>query len=387
MIRPRGRPYAGDGGRYWERKQAIMRRLNRWSALGLSLALGCAYGIEARRPLVDLQQAADLIVVGSASDGLQVGPGVSFTLQVERVVKGDAIMGSVIPVQWVVQASRLAPPVVAGHGLWFLQQASSGWTLLPVMHGTMFFDHTFIPEPAGEILTPYRYGSGAALSDRIASEVSAAIESGNGGGPLMAYLQFNLDHLGSPVAMTLYRRMAASPSSEQKILGLSGLIRGGDPTALEGAAQLVGSSPRSSIEMGVLLTSIGDELRTVDPRSVAILGKCTLPSNTNLAFRKAAAHALRSIHTMDALPFLAALLDDPDPELRAEGAGGLASFANGLSVQTTADAPSMRHMQLPKSARFKTDETVAHLAMGEAALKHVAFWKDWWAQNKAALGY
>jgi hypothetical protein len=47
---------------------------------------------------------------------------------------------------------------------------------------------------------------------------------------------------------------------------------------------------------------------------------------------------------------------------------------------------------MPATAVYKTQETMANFAMGEAAVsrneaKLLAFWKGWWTQNRAALGY
>lgn len=109
-------------------------------------------------------------------------------------------------------------------------------------------------------------------------------------------------------------------------------------------------------------------------------------------FRSAAAKALASIHTKEALPYLAVLIDDQDRGLRAEGIGGLASFANGLPVQTPANTTSLEYLQFPPIASYKTGETVAHFVLAlpstapdEAA--YLSFWKSWWSQNREALGY
>jgi hypothetical protein len=101
---------------------------------------------------------------------------------------------------------------------------------------------------------------------------------------------------------------------------------------------------------------------------------------------------LAAIHTKESLPFLAGLLDDADPNLRAEGTGGLGAFANGLGVQTLASTPGLGHLQLPATSPYKTEDTVAHFAQGAETIapneaSYLAFWKSWWGQNRKALGY
>jgi hypothetical protein len=92
------------------------------------------------------------------------------------------------------------------------------------------------------------------------------------------------------------------------------------------------------------------------------------------------------------MPYLAALLDDPDPDLRVEAVGGIGAFANGLPVQTAASLASMSYLQPSSNAPYRTADTVAHFAMGTRAIEkdeasYVAFWKSWWDQNRARLGF
>jgi hypothetical protein len=89
---------------------------------------------------------------------------------------------------------------------------------------------------------------------------------------------------------------------------------------------------------------------------------------------------------------LGALLDDPDSTLQIEAIGGLGSFANGLAMQTTAGNASLAHLQLPATAPYRTAETIANFAMGSSAIQknqatYLAFWKQWWAQQRGSLGF
>jgi HEAT repeat protein len=365
---------------------------------GLLLVVSSAQGgMVVWRSFAELEQSADLIVVGSASGGGQPGSVLSFTLQVSRVLKGGpSVVGTPITVDWTFPMEAQGSPAAAGspatgNGLWFLQRSSSGWELLPVMQGDLFFNQVFIAEPSGPILSAYEYDPAAPLSDKVASELSAAIESADGGAPQLASLHFGLlDRLNSPVIQRLYNRMSLSTSPNQKILGLSGLIRGGSPEALSAALQAASSFGAYPFETGVLSESIRNEFRATDAKSVEILGQITTaPTELSLPLRQAAARALGAIHTKQALPYLAALLDDPDPDLRAEGVGGLGSFANGLPVQTSASVPSLAYLQRPTSAAYMSKETDANFALGPGAAKEprLSFWKTWWLQNRAALGY
>ena len=355
-----------------------------WITLGLLLAARSGFApIFAPASLVELQQNADLIVVGSANDGIWAGDNLNFTIQIDRVVKGDLTPGIPIPAIW--QSNN--PGIANGHGLWFLKRSTDGWSILPVQSGWAQFKDVFIPIPTGPVPDAYAYDPAASVPDKVASEISAAIEGVPGLGLMPGLHAGLLDQLDSPVIQVLYRRLAASSSIQQKILGLSGLIRSGNTSALNSAIEAAPELSSSSVERGILLLSIHDGFRASDANSVVILGQAAVNTSLSLDFRQSAAHALRGIHTKDALPYLASLLDDPDIDLQAEAVGGLASFANGLPIQTTAGVPSLSYLQLPDRAPYKTEDTVAHFALGDASIRYLSYWKTWWSENRTALGY
>jgi hypothetical protein len=308
------------------------------------------------------------------------------------------LAGTTISVNWEVNPAQLVAVAgtqfqAKGSGVWFLKTSAGGWTLLPVMNGAVdSLEYTFVPGPPGPIRSAYAYSPAASLNDRVASELSNAIESGSGGLESLVLHYGSLEDLNSPVIQTLYSRLSESTSIPQRILGVSGLIRGGNVPALFTAfQQLAGESHRP--EYGVLLGSIRGTFRGVAPSSVAALGQiATASANPNLLFRQAAAHALASIHTREALPYLAMLLDDADQTLRAEGVGGLAAFANGLPVQTPKNVANLGYMQFPAEAPYQTPETRAHFGMGVETIakneaSYLAFWKSWYAANRSSLGF
>jgi hypothetical protein len=372
--------------------------------IGLLAAAGFLYGgLVGSRSLLELEQNADLIIVGSASADISVGStNTTFPVQISRVIKGDAtITGTYISVTWTA-ASGLLTSIIAprgthfsdgGTGLWFLQRSQNGWLLLPVMTGGITFRETYFPVPAGPIATAYAYSSAAALSDRITSELAAALETDHPHSISLESVTYSLDKLDSPVLQVFYQRMAASSSMQQRILGLSGLIRRGSAIALTSAASIASQSEQHPGENGILLNSIRYEFRATDANSIAALGHAAVDSiNLTLDFRQAAAHALASIHTIEALPYLATLLDDVDEKLRIEAIGGCGAFANGLQIQTTDNTPSLTSLQLSGNAPYRTAETIANFAQGERAIlrneaAYLSFWKDWWTSHRKQLGY
>jgi hypothetical protein len=359
---------------------------------------GLAFGnLISPRALSDLQQTADLIVAGTASGNVQAGSGV-FSLLVTRVIKGDVTAaGNVIAVNWANKQGGFASPggvtTAAGAGLWFLQSSSSGWLLIPVVSGDVPMDMTFFPEPAGPVLSAYAYNASAPLTDRIASELCSAIESLNGAYNFQLYALLNglLGELGSPVVALHYQRMANSSLTQQRILGLSGLVRGGSGAALAVAAPAAASFEAFPLESGILQLGIRDQFRTADDGTISVLGRAAVNSANPASFRESAAHALAAIHTANTLPYLATLLGDSDTNLRVEAVGGMGSFANGLPTQTPGGVASLTYLQLPATSSYKTSATMANFALGSQAIERnaslLSFWRLWWSQNRAALGF
>jgi hypothetical protein len=298
--------------------------------------------------VVDLENSANLIVVGSITGAFRTGPVQSFSLQVSRVIKGDpSLAGSVIAVNWnqISPSMPLGTSMTAsGTGLWFLQGSSSGWVLLPVVQGSAPLSMAFFPSSGGQVPSLYSYNSTALVADKLGSELSFAIENANGSYNYQLYslLYGLLDELHSPTTSVLYQRMSVSLSIQQQILGLSGLIRSGSTSALHSAIQAASTFSAYPMETGILLQSIREYFRTADAQSITTLGQsATGLTNLALPFREAAAHALSAIHTPATLPYLATLLDDSDANLRVEAIGGIGAFANGLPSHTAAGNASL----------------------------------------------
>jgi hypothetical protein len=361
------------------------------------LATDITAGTGGRRSPLDLGQDADLVVVGSASAGSQAGSVISFALQVARVVKGDATLtGGRLSVDWDlgtgIPRTMTAAAAVGGNGLWFLRRSGGKWELLPAMEGDVAFADAFFAAPLEPLSSAYSYSTSATIVDSVASETAFAIENAPPDSFRLQYLHMGpLDRFNSPVIQLLYQRLASSTATDKRILGLAGQIRGGSAAALSMASQGASSFAGLALENGVLLQSVQAWFRAVDPASVGVLGHVAVDAeNGNLPFRRAAAFALAAIHTKEALPYLATLMTDADPELRAESVRGLGSFANGLPVQTMAGVPSLAHLQPQPNSPYRTEDTITHHPLNiqfieENESTYLTFWKAWWQTNRAAL--
>jgi hypothetical protein len=351
--------------------------------------------------LTGLTTGADLIISATVNGAAESGNAAVITLTVSRVIKGElSLDGSTITVNWQVAPASFGPslnPVSLSlpqnaTGIWFLRKSSGVWSVMPVWTGSGRITGTFIPQPAGPLPAAYSYASDAVVTDRVAAEVSFAIENAAGIDPLITMLQGPvLNALNSKYVQTLYQRLSASTLTEQYITGLGGEIQAGDGGALAAAIGSAASFANYPSQTGFLLSSISEYFRATDAASVATLGQAAVSAGLDQQFREAVAHALARIHTPAALPYLATLLNDSDATLRVEAISGLGAFANGLPVQTPANSASLAYLQLPASAPYKTPDTVANFSMGAQAIsqneaKYLTFWKQWWVTNSSTLG-
>jgi hypothetical protein len=382
-----------------------MEKIMKAKEIGLCLTLALLLvatnplqgALVAPQSIVAVEKAADLIVNGTASGFVRNGSRFDFSLQVNRVIKGDGTLaGSSIGAYWL-SVNQPATGSVGGKdigspGIWFLRRTSGPWQVVPLVQGSMQLSNIYIPSPPGPVLSAYAYSASASLDDKLASEMCSAIE-GVGGDSLQMYalLIGGVDELNSSVPHLFYRRLVNSSSTEKQVFGLSGLIRSGDSSALTAAAQIASTVTGRHAE-GALLLSVREYLRPTDPTSVIAVGQVATNSTVPAALREVAAHVLEAVHTAAALPFLATLLDDPDLNLRVEAVGGMGAFANGLAVRTRQTQVTLVYLQLPANAPYKTQDTVAHFALGRQTIaaneaSYISFWKAWWSANRASLGY
>jgi hypothetical protein len=96
-----------------------------------------------------------------------------------------------------------------------------------------------------------------------------------------------------------------------------------------------------------------------------------------------AAEALVAIHTREALPFLARLLESTDSSERMKGAFGLWSFANGCPPWPDDIVRSMDYYRFQNPSVYRTKETIAAFGPpGPAdAANTVSFWVAWWKDH------
>jgi len=177
----------------------------------------------------------------------------------------------------------------------------------------------------------------------------------------------------SPVLLSAFNRIRSHQNPALRAMGLRGILATGDP-----ATVVYVHRNYSALSSSNAWRMIADEIKFhyVNTSSAAIqaLGQLAVDSKTGDDLRTAATAALARMHTQPTLPYLAQLLDDPNPAIREVACGGMGSFANNTPIGS--------HQPAAGDWPYRSQETIAHAGYSAG---NAAFWKTWWSQHKSTL--
>jgi hypothetical protein len=330
---------------------------------------------------------ADAIVVGTVSGWSESADGASFTINVMRVLRGDATQPTVdVMHHWTSRAlvglGQAATPVSVSrtvNGIWLLRRetGSGTWDVTPTRAPDGIFYNLFWPA-AGVMPASYQYPGNADSTDKLVFELAAGLEATGGD---TEYILGATRNLNTPAVQTVLTRFSQAASPTFRAVGVSGLLERGQPGSVSMLIQLWPAVSGDVKISDMLISVVRDHLRNTDPtvvREVAGLAAAGLSQS----LRAAAVASLAAIHTREALPLLATLLKSSDQEEQMKGVYGLSSFANGCPVQTQDNIKTLTFLQCNGTSQYRTKEAVANFAFRrgpasqESAL--VSFWLTWW---------
>jgi len=338
--------------------------------LGARLLPGAIMGTES---LDKLLAASDTIVVGSIVQGTVSGTAVTGSIQVERVLKGNWRTGQVIGVAGTISQPSPTRTVADERGIFFLAGNGSGPVRLVSVTSGFLLDERFLFLPLPDASSPADPPASSSPRERVLLEILAGMEAGTlkrPGGFIEP--EFEYRAAPTPAARTVFRRWLTSGSQRLVASSLQALLAEGDTTAL--ARVSTDPALRRVAAEAHAFDGLKGYFKNTDPAAVRALGELAGDNSNSMELRIAAASALARIHTRQALPFLAQLLDSPDVNLRVLGVGGLSMFANHVPIGS--------HEPAAGDWPWRTEETIAHSGMEGS---NVGFWKSWWAANQAAL--
>ncbi len=357
---------------------------------------------------------SDVIVVGTARPEGVTETSATLAIQVERVVKGNVATNSQLRVTFVRRSagcivSQSDPPVTA---LWFLARQADGTIGFPNSPKSQSC-HPFLTDyemPEGALPIQWAYAQNAKPQDKLAHELAWSIEAHQGDGP--GALLLSADLLAGTTdteALRIYKQFYVSSIPGVHMTGMLGLVRAGDAdtlrTLVDNIDELARQPRRTSyLQAGKRLPIRyeGGSPETQEGLLAASVAQVTNPANDTVrqlgriletslsqAIRRAAARSLAQVHSALALTYLAPFLNDQnDPSFRAYAIGAIACFANGVPALDPSKTDG--HINLNNSSNFKTEDTLAHFAMGLPTISkredyYLDFWRAWWASNRAAV--
>jgi len=353
-------------------------------------------GLQGSPNIAQLAAAADIIVIATVVDDVVVlggAQGVTFTLLVDRVLKGPEQANMSLPVVWVPMTGGPlgdAKYIRGAHGVFFVRRARTGeFQIVPHAGSNERFEDTIFPVASGPLDAKYAYAPAASVVEKLFLELGAAVASPSLQNALLNFLHWTpLDSSLNSVAHRVYENWAASSDGKVRMFGLAGLVRQGDGVALQKAAQTLQDLGNSTPQPWVLSLAISGYFRSGSPADLKTLARLTNAGPIDV--RRAAAYALAAVHSRDSLPFLANLLESDDPDIRSYGVGGLAMFANHVATITITSYPGAGMQPQSGDAPYRTQETMKHFTMGSETMRsneayYVIFWKDWWKQHAGQL--
>lgn len=345
-------------------------------------AIDAGGGGSAPIPLQSLTARANAIIVAEIVSASSLTDRVAATVTVIRVLKGPLTAGDTVSVEASRQSGEQGPGSVDREvGLFFLQSsAGGGWTVLsPVSGYVMGFRSKFIVIPRNAPSNELSATVKTSILDNVIAEASKSLQ--NPPSPTLATIDFAGEYRKnqSPAMRELFSQFRSSPNSRLRIAGLRAEIVDGGLRALDTIEREL--STFAAGHAGAVTEDLKYYFWNSSPEAVARLGQMSGPGNKLRALRAAAAAALTRIHTRESVPYLAALLNDPDSEFQALGVGGIARFANNV--------PIGEHHPAPGDWKYRTDETLRYSVLDARIIQSrpeiLAFWKLWWMQYRAEL--
>jgi hypothetical protein len=339
-------------------------------------------------------ESAGAIVTGKLVHGTTLASGdqvsSDFVLRVDRVLKGNLLVGTEIPAHLEgrgifnepASKPRAIPPMF---GIWFLSTGPQPYGVISRdgAVGEIYFAPVILPEEA----PPGKPGTTPAAS--VANEMISALQwlaaqpKDQGQFPTLAE---DFRTLAPADTLPAYRQFVREDSPRLRAFGIAGLIAAGEPEGVIQAADqwndLAAAADLSFII--VSLMSYANE----DPAGTSAVASLALREGAAAGLRENAVYALRAIHTREALPALVALLDDPSERVQPYALSGLCLFVRNGPPVTPQSVPSLSWMQSRQPAPLLTHETERYCSLGGKIANpeaYASFWKSWWNQHRAGI--
>ena len=359
----------------------------------------------------DAYRDAQVIMLGEIAGGraIDVGDKVQCRVAVraERVLKGNVAPGADVSISWEYTPSPHEPPEITSripraYGLWLLGAGPEGG-LTPLrlvsLPGTM--GGYFLPLPRVRLSADFEYGPAdstdaklarelGAVLEQMATELGEALNQTRSAGPdgvisarqtpaqsAFHQINFALSLTDAAAARPVYQHFVASKLANLRVVGVPGLLRGGDVNAVSAierdAALLASSSEAMSLMPNLVMLELGEHPEALHTLARVALGETEMP-----VLESTVAMKLGWSGRWDAMPYLVAMLESPNAGTRGSALMAICTAARASGAKSELVGQWREEM----SANCFNHSPVNDPPREQAA---VAFWKSWWADQRTRL--
>ena len=285
--------------------------------------------------------------------------------------------------------SMLSQAAIGTTGIWFLKINASGYEVLPLFDGPYNRNDIFIPVTG----SPQIAAGGTLDQQLLAYQILAYCLLPNANSRDDSRIMASLISADPQDSVSAVAPLVSSPILEQHLVGLAVEIRLGSPDAISQLAdelETLRGSPR------FFLIIEGTESFPPQQTTSAVVAfqrlialhsdvpELDLAASTSLLrIAKWAEAKPTGLPVQAVLPAMVSLLDSKDPNAQLRAAGFLGYFA--LFADAAGNIPGTGI-----AGPFGTADTRQFTPRQEATTtpaQYAQFWKVWWSQNYAKLGF
>jgi hypothetical protein len=338
-----------------------------------------------------LSQVGEVIVTGEMSVAPDTN-GATASLRITRVLKGDLTPGSTVSVHLPECAAGVST-IESSSGVWFLNLRSNGDFGMPPSPKRQACPTvtSLIEEPSSEMPAAWQYSSQLSVEDKLAYELAYSLNTSPG--PLHLSMNQDAFHGVSRATITQIASMLKGTASVRiETVMFRALLESGDASAIRQLHTAWSEYTSRDAAVGfdvkdALLQAIAHIVKP-DSASVIELGRVASDTSADEDFRRAAAVALRNVHSAAALQSLGPLLNDGDIRLREEAIAGIACYANGVPPLDMISGA--RELDLSHPSALRNSNTIMHFAFGHNTISanekyYEDYWREWLKDNAANI--
>ncbi len=346
--------------------------------------------MSAGRPLSQLMKESAAVAVLTFEDATQVGDEFYLSTVVLRVPVGADQLLRTGPLQ--VSAAAAGPmeiesaPSKRQPQLCFLRSSPEGWVINPRIQNGHGINELCFPALSSTELEDTGQSLGIPVTGDVLTEAALGFalrgpSSGSDFGQIAEALELG-DH------DELVDALETSPYPYGKGLAVAIQLKNSDPEALPKLLDDGWAALPMSFRVDVA-SPLCTSYRSPSPAGLAVLGRLTAVQEP-IYIRRCAAMALRAIHVQAALPYLAALLDSDQTELRLLGAWGLSDFVHSGRIPSEPELRERGSKIDRTSHAMSNAETLENSVPSRDAFvqneqRYLSYWHNWWLTNKGQL--